>query len=148
MRYILSLLFISGLSVSLLGQEAGQSAASRTPASTMRSSSEEVLVDVVVRDRKGHRVDDLKPEDFKIFDNGEPKKITSFRLVRGGEAIGAGGTRTQLDPLRQIRLVTMIFHCSDNNARRLAHDAAGSLPEGLVPQNVYTALITISFKPD
>jgi VWFA-related protein len=105
-----------------------------------------VLLDVVVRDKKGHRVDDLKPEDFQIFDNGEPKKITSFRLVHGGEAIGAGGTRTQLDPLRQIRLVTMIFHCSDNNARRLAHDAALDLLKGELPQNVYMAIMTIDFK--
>ncbi len=146
MHYVLSLLVLSSLSVSLLGQEGGQPASSRTSASTMRSSSEEVLVDVVVRDKKGHRVEDLKPEDFQIFDNGEPKKITSFRLVRGGEAVGAGGTRTQLDPLRQIRLVTMIFHCSDNNARRLAHDAAVDLLKGELPQNVYMAIMTIDFK--
>jgi VWFA-related protein len=112
----------------------------------IRATAEEVLLDVVVRDKKGHWVDDLKPEDFQIFDNGEPKKITSFRLVHGGEAIGAGGTRTQLDPLRQIRLVTMIFHCSDNNARRLAHDAALDLLKGELPQNVYMAIMTIDFK--
>jgi VWFA-related protein len=112
----------------------------------IKAAAEEVLLDVVVRDKKGHRVDDLKPEDFQIFDNGEPKKITSFRLVRGGEAIGAGGTRTQLDPLRQIRLVTMIFHCSDNNARRLARDAALDLLKGELPQNVYVAIMTIDFK--
>jgi VWFA-related protein len=112
----------------------------------IRAAAEEVLLDVVVRDKKGHRVDDLKPEDFQIFDNGEPKKITSFRLVQGGEAIGAGGTRTQLDPLRQIRLVTMIFHCWDNNARRLARDAALDLLKGELPQNVYMAIMTIDFK--
>jgi VWFA-related protein len=112
----------------------------------IKAAAEEVLLDVVVRDKKGHRVDDLKPEDFQIFDNGEPKKITSFRLVRGGEAIGSGGTRTQLDPLRQIRLVTMIFQCSDNNARRLAHDAALDLLKGELPQNVYMAIMAIDFK--
>jgi VWFA-related protein len=113
---------------------------------TIKAAAEEVLLDVVVRDKKGHRVDNLKPEDFQIFDNGEPKRITSFRLVHGGEAIGAGGTRTQLDPLRQIRLVTMIFHCSDNNARRLARDAALDLLKGELPQNVYMAIMTIDFK--
>ncbi len=113
---------------------------------TVKAAAEEVLLDVVVRDKKGHRVDDLKPEDFQIFDNGEPKKITSFRLVRGGEAIGAGGTRTELDPLRQIRLVTMIFQVSDNNARRLAHDAALDLLKGELPQNVYMAIMAIDFK--
>jgi VWFA-related protein len=117
-----------------------------TSGPSIRAAAEEVLLDVVVRDKKGHRVDDLKPEDFQIFDNGEPKKITSFRLVQGGEAIGAGGTRTQLDPLRQIRLVTMIFHCWDNNARRLARDSALDLLKGELPQNVYVAIMTIDFK--
>jgi VWFA-related protein len=115
----------------------------------VKGTSEEVLLDVVVRDKKGHRVDNLKPEDFQIFDNGEPKKITSFRLVQGGEAIGTSGTgstRTQLDPLRQIRLVTMIFHCSENNSRRLAHDAALDLLKGELPQNVYMAIMVIDFK--
>jgi VWFA-related protein len=115
----------------------------------VKGTSEEVLLDVVVRDKKGHRVDDLKPEDFQIFDNGEPKKITSFRLVQGGEAIGTSGTgstRTQLDPLRQIRLVTMIFRCSDNTSRRLARDAALDLLKGEFPQNVYVAIMVIDFK--
>ena len=118
----------------------------------VKGKAEEVLLDVVVRDKKGHRVDNLKPEDFQIFDNGEPKKITSFRLVQGGEAIGTGTTgatgttRTQLDPLRQVRLLTMIFRCSDNNSRRNAHDAAVSLLKGELPQNVYIAVMTIDFK--
>jgi VWFA-related protein len=124
----------------------GQAAASQPSAPAVRSLREEVLLDVVVRDKKGRRVDDLKPEDFQIFDNGEPKKITAFRLVRGAEAIGAGGTRTQLDPLRQIRLVTMIFHCSDTNARRLAHDSAFDLLKGELPQNVYMSVMAIDHK--
>src|SRR5262249_34935366 len=114
--------------------------------STVKTAGEEVLLDVVVRDKKGHAINDLKPEDFRVFENGEPKKITSFRLVRGAEAIGAGGTRTELDPLRQIRLVTMIFHCSDTNAQRLAHDAALDLLKGELPQNVYMAIMSIDFK--
>ena len=40
----------------------------------------------------------------------------------------------------------MIFHCWDNNARRLAHDAALDLLKGELPQNVYVAIMTIDFK--
>ena len=126
------------------GVQQSQTPSEQAPA--VKAAAEEVLLDIVVRDKKGHRVDDLKPEDFHVFDNGEPKKITSFRLVQGGEAIGTGGTRTQLDPLRQIRLVTLIFQCSDNNARRLAHDAAYDLLKGELPQNVFMAVMTIDFK--
>jgi VWFA-related protein len=140
-------LWAAALAVSLgpaFGAQQPPTPSEQAPA--VKAAAEEVLLDIVVRDKKGHRVDDLKLEDFHIFDNGEPKKITSFRLVQGGEAIGTGGTRTQLDPLRQIRLVTMIFQCSDNNSRRLAHDAAYDLLKGELPQNVYMAVMTIDFK--
>ncbi len=112
----------------------------------IRKASEEVLLDVVVRDKKGRPVNNLKPEDFQIFDNGEQKKIIAFRLVQGGEAVAEGGSRTQLDPLRQIRLVTMIFQCWNNDARRLARDAAVGLLKGELPQNVYMAVMTIDRK--
>src|SRR5260370_6320614 len=112
----------------------------------VRTTSEEVLLDVVVRDKRGHPVNNLKPDDFQVFDNGEQKKIVAFRLVQGGEAVIEGGARTQLDPLRQIRLVTMIFQCGSNDARRLAHDAAMGLVKGEVGQNVYMAVMTIDRK--
>ena len=115
-------------------------------ATAIRKTSEEVLLDVVVRDKKGRPVNNLKPEDFQIFDNGEQKQIIAFRLVQGGEAVTAGGARTQLDPLRQVRLVTMIFQCWNNDARRLAHDAAVGLLKGELPQNVYMAVMTIDHK--
>jgi len=130
------------------GSAAGgqQSQAPASPATSTQARTEEVLLDVVVRDKKGRAVNDLKPEDFHILDNGDPRSIKSFRLVQGGEAISGGGTRTQLDPLRQIRLVTMIFQCHQTESLRLAHDAAVDLLKGELPQNVYLAVMTIDHK--
>src|SRR5215467_9628796 len=113
---------------------------------SITSKSEEVLLDVVVRDKKGHLVTDLKPEDFQVFDNGQAKKITSFRLVQGSEAVATGGSRTQLDPLRQVRLVTVIFQCSSNDARNLARGAVSDMLKGELPQNVYMSVMTIDHK--
>src|SRR5258707_15456297 len=83
---------------------------------TIRSSAEEVLLDIVVRDKKGRLVRDLEPNEIEISDDGAPQKLKSFRLVGSGdtkdpvlkarhpaEAIVGGA----LDPLRQIRLVTL-----------------------------------------
>jgi len=123
-----------------------QNATAPAQGAAVRTISEEVLLDVVVRDKKGHPVNNLKPEDFQIFDNGELKKIIAFRLVQGGEAVAAGGSRMQLDPLRQVRLVTMIFQCWNTDARRLAHEAAVGLLKGELPQNVYMAIMTIDRK--
>lgn len=58
-------------------QSAPQSAPS-PPATTLRVEVRQVLVPVVVTDRKGHYVPDLKADDFEVFENNAPQKIVSF----------------------------------------------------------------------
>jgi VWFA-related protein len=45
---------------------------------TFRASTEMVLVNVSVRDKSGKFVRDLKPEDFKLLEDGKAQKISSF----------------------------------------------------------------------
>ncbi len=47
-----------------------------------RSQSELVLVDLVVSDRKGEIVRDLKPEDVEVFEDGKLQDIVFFDLRR------------------------------------------------------------------
>ena len=123
-------LWASAVSVSL-GQaiSAPQIQTASPQGSRVSATSEEVLLDVVVRDKKGRAVRDLKPDDFRVFDNGEAKTIKSFRLIEGQEAIGAGGARTILDPLHQIRLVTMIFQFR-SGVRRMPQDQSADSTHG------------------
>src|SRR5678809_710012 len=37
-----------------------------------------VSIDVIVKDKKGKYISDLKPEDFTITENGQPQKIEFF----------------------------------------------------------------------
>ena len=48
------------------------------PEYTFRASTEVVLVNVTVRDKSGKFVSNLKPEDFKLLEDGKAQKITSF----------------------------------------------------------------------
>jgi len=47
---------------------------------TLKIQRNEVLVDVRVYDRKGNPVTDLKPDDFKVYEDGVLQKINSFDL--------------------------------------------------------------------
>ena len=55
------------------------------PAPLIRATSRLVLLDVVVTDKAGHPIHDLKQNDFSVWENGVPQKITSF------EAAGVAG---------------------------------------------------------
>src|ERR1022692_3313762 len=86
-------------------QQPAAPAASQTP--VVKTTVDEVVLDFIARDKKGKPVTDLKPDELAVSDNGAKQQPTSFRLVQGAEAISQGGTTTKLDPLRQLRLVTL-----------------------------------------
>lgn len=110
--------------------------------STIKTSSDEVVLDVVVRDKKGKELRDLAAEDLEVTDNGVKQSIKSFRRVEGAEAIAKGSTQ-KLDPLRQIRLVTLVFEGLGPTNRQYARKAALDLINGSQAQNLFYAVMTI-----
>jgi VWFA-related protein len=56
---------------------------SRDAPPTFRAKVNLVLVPVVVRDRDGHAVGNLKKEDFQLFDKGKPQTISRFSVESG-----------------------------------------------------------------
>src|SRR5882762_5425741 len=54
----------------------------------IKVTSNLVNLDVIVKDKKGRAITDLKPEDFTVFENGVPQKIEFFdsTLTNGNEA--------------------------------------------------------------
>ena len=119
--------------------------AQQAAGSTVKSNVDEVLLDLIVRDKKGKPVTDLKSEDISVLDNGAKQTITSFRLVSGADALTSSGVKTPLDPLRQIRLVTLAFEAmTEADQRKLARTAAIDLIKGDQGTNVYYAVVVIN----
>jgi VWFA-related protein len=110
----------------------------------VKTNVDEVLLDLIVRDKKGKPINDLKPEEITVTDNGAKQTIVSFRLVRGAEAISATGAATPLDPLRQVRLVTLAFEpLAAPEQHKLARTAAIDLVKGDQGTNVFYSVVVI-----
>src|SRR5262249_38274974 len=113
----------------------------------------EVVLDVVVRDKKGRPVKDLAATDFEVYEDGARQKIESFRLYQKNarETTPATaesaknesrtataprpGVATARRPLQGASVVHLVFDRLSPNARELAHKAAVSY-------------VTETFKPD
>jgi VWFA-related protein len=54
--------------------------------SVIRVTVDLVQTDAVVTDSNGRHIEDLKPEDFEIFEDGVQQKITHFSYVKGAAA--------------------------------------------------------------
>ena len=79
----LTMLILSGLVVPLL---AGQAPANQeTP--TIRTTTREVILDVIVRDKHHHAVADLRPDEIEVLEDGVKQKINAFRNVQGAEQL-------------------------------------------------------------
>ena len=54
-----------------------------------------VLVPVVVRDKQGRTVDNLKQEDFQVLDQGKPRPLSGFTVQRRGANETAAANTTE-----------------------------------------------------
>jgi VWFA-related protein len=82
-----------------------------------------VRVDVIVTDRDGNPVLDLKPEDFEVTEEGKPQQVETFQVINvGGEpAHTATAIRTQGDIEREaqredVRVIAIVL--DDYHVRR------------------------------
>ena len=131
-------------------------AATAPPDSTpvIKGSSQEVMLDMVFRDKKGRPVTDIKPEEVHVSEDGAPQKLSSFRMVTGkgdqaatGAAeTDAGASRRSLDPMKEIRLVTLVFENLDSEGKRFFRGAVKDLLAMAPEQNLYFAVYTIDQK--
>lgn len=83
MRYFYLLLLLSVLtfSIPISAQIAKPSATPSVDEETVKISTSLIQLDVVVSDRNGQPVTGLKPEDFKIFQDGKPQVVTNLTFV-------------------------------------------------------------------
>ncbi len=104
-------LALACLSMCLAGLAWSQQAPAGQPVTTIKSSSELVLIPATVRDKNGH-VAGLKQDDFTVLENGKEQKIAVFEEVqtttdRIARPATAAGEFANLD-VAQTRRLTFI----------------------------------------
>jgi VWFA-related protein len=103
-------------------------------------SKDEVLFDLVVRDKKGKLIKDLAQQDFEVFEDGVKQDINSFRFVSSTVAENAtpatNNTSTAADPTvtkppggvtpesSGVSAVALVFDRLSPESRLRARDAA------------------------
>ncbi|MEO8662713.1 MAG: VWA domain-containing protein [Bryobacteraceae bacterium] len=127
-----------------------QPAAAPQAGSTFKSTSQEVALDLIVRDKKGKQIKDLQLNEIQVSDNGAAQQIKSFRLIGGGDITAVGqqpgaapAAVRMADPQRQVRVVTFAFERLGSDGRNLARQAALELLKAEAGPNVYYAVFSI-----
>src|SRR6516225_3150748 len=73
----------------LLGQQPASPDGGQKQDYVIKAQTNVVLVDVRVWDKKGNPVTDLKPEDFKVYEDGVEQHVTSFSVEKIAELAAA-----------------------------------------------------------
>jgi VWFA-related protein len=114
-----TMLMLYGLIVPASGGQAPET--QQTP--TIRFTTREVILDVIVRDNHHHAIADIRPDEIEVFEDGVKQKINAFRNVQGAEqlqteqklgqskvAVPSPGTpETPATALRELNFVSVVF---------------------------------------
>jgi VWFA-related protein len=155
MSMLRSRVVVGGLVAVTLASAGAQTPAPHAPASqtsagqpVFRTGTSAVLLDIVVRDRRGRPIRDLRQDEVTVLEDGVAREVKAFRLVEGTPA-DAGLTApaatgvAQPDPLRRITLVSLVFDHLSQNGRKLAQKAAHDYLSKPMPPGQWAAVFSL-----
>jgi VWFA-related protein len=133
------------------GTQPTGSTSTQTGVPSIRLNTEEVTLDMVFKDKKGRAIHDIRPEEVHVFENGVEQHLSSFRPVSSGENLSAatpvpstGGI--PMDPMRELRLVTLVFENLDPEGKRFFHQALEDILKMAPEQNLYFSVMVVDEK--
>lgn len=125
---------------------------------TIRTTTREVILDVVVRDKHHHAIADLKPEEVQVYEDGVRQKINAFRDVQGAEELqserrmATGGTqkpfsspsRKSSTVLPELNFVSVVFAQIAPLNREFAREAVQAFLKSDDLPNTYVTIYRLS----
>jgi VWFA-related protein len=117
---------------------------------TIRANANEVLLDIVVRDKHGKPVKNLKAGDVQIYEDGVRQDVRSFRFVTARETPRQEVLEAQPSPkatvprpLRAVNLICIVFHNLDPASRTLAIEAVREFLKNDLPPQTYAGMFLL-----
>ena len=139
----------------------GSAQTPQAPDVVIRSNAREVLLDLIVRDAHGKLVNNLKPQDITVFEDGVRQDVRSFRLVAGSEVrvederqaaeakaaatttASAPVARPPVNPLRTVNVVCLILNDLNADTRAFAFEAARKFVDEELLPNTFIGVFTL-----
>jgi VWFA-related protein len=119
---------------------------------TFRLGADSVLLDIVIRDKKGKPLEDLSQNEIEVYEDSVKQTVTFFRKVGPDLTPPTSAVAREpqpaaqapgIDPQRQINLVTLIFDQLGVDGRNLSRQAAMDFLSAPLPPNLFAAVFKI-----
>ncbi len=114
----------------------------------IKSETQEVLLDLVVRDKHQKMVRDLRLGEVQVLEDGVPQEIRSFEFIRakGSALLNGPGAEApnRFDPLHELNVIAMVFQAMSNESRLNAATLARDFLRNQFPPNTLLGAFAIN----
>jgi len=157
MKQLVSVLIVIALNFSLVNRIGAQTVQNQDE--VVRFRTNEVRLDIVVKDKKGHQVRDLAESDFEVLEDGVSQKIQSFRFVnregppdvtpannaerKEGNAPSTVTTTQAVSKRTTPGIISLVFDRLSPDARSLAKKAGNAYAQEGMAAGDYTGVFRI-----
>jgi VWFA-related protein len=143
MRYLLCLLVTLPLAVP-----------AQAPEPSIKTTTSEVLLDFVARDKSSHVIRDLRPDEVQVLEDGVPQTMKHFEFYDGrAEAPTAPATASATDAsasrsvtvneLRDISVVSIVIANLDPRGRKLTQEALADFVKEQLKPSIFVGVYNL-----
>ena len=128
---------------------------------TLRTTTSEVMLDVVVRDKHGNIVHNLRPNEVQVLEDGVPQKLRQFDFINGRSeapvtpllppppsapsSASSSAEPMSVNQLRDISVVSVVIANLDPRGRKLAVDAMREFIKTQLRPDTYVGVFEMGF---
>ena len=143
MRHLLCLLIALPLAVP-----------AQAPEPSIKTTTSEVLLDFVARDKNARIIHDLRPDEIQVYEDGVPQTIRHFEFYDGRTdtttqqatatmPASATSQPVTVNELRDISVVSVVIASLDPRGRKLTQDAMREFVKNELTPNVYVGVFSL-----